>query len=109
MKLQQLQNLIDQGQTLEEMMCIAEAYLGKGPIRDPTAAQAWLMRVIEAEDPIRSPQAMVLLAREILHTAPVFSEDDLTDIRAHLNMEKDPEKSQLQYLLKLAESNGNTY
>ena len=76
-----MQQLIDGCGDPKTMLAIAQGYLDGAVLRDPVAAEAWLMRAVEAEDPLESPKAMAVLASSILGKGETLSDEDYLDIR----------------------------
>lgn len=73
----ELQKLIDKEEkTPEEMRMIGESYLRGDVLRDNTAAEAWLQKVIDSGDSKDSIIAMILLMRGIYGIDNVISEKD---------------------------------
>lgn len=101
MEREAFQKLIDSGTTAERMTCIAGEYLRGSVIRDLTAAEGWLMKAIEEDDPVYSPRAMGILAREILKKKQVIPPGDVADLLARLPAATDRERSELEALLQL--------
>ena len=97
----QWQHKIDFCSGAEEMVLIAREYLKGTLIRDPVAAEAWLLRAIEADDPVHSPEAMGILAREVLRKDRVIPEEEIPELRSRAAAAKGREKEVLEALLKL--------
>jgi len=97
-----MQALIDTCDTPADMIGIAQAYLNGAVLRDKVAAEAWLMKAIEAEDPAESPRAMAVLARSILHR-PMLTREDAEDIRRQARTAQGEQRQQLLDLLALNE------
>lgn len=77
MEKDKLQKLLDKDRpSAREMRQIAEAYLRGDVLKDYTAAEAWLHKVIDSGDNEDSMIAMVLLVREILGIDEVISVQD---------------------------------
>lgn len=73
----ELQKSIDKEEkTPEEMRMIGESYLRGDVLRDNTAAEAWLQKVIDSGDSKDSIIAMILLMRGIYGIDNVISEKD---------------------------------
>ena len=102
-----LQTLIRNAEKPPDMMAVAKAYLGQGPVKDPVAAEAWLMRIMEKNDPEYAPRAMVLLAQEILHSDVIFTDADIESFRQNLVHAANDEKRELEILLSLADITKN--
>lgn len=97
-----MQTMIDVCDTPAAMTAIAEAYLNGEVLRDAVAAEAWLMKAIEAEDPVESPRAMAVLAHAILHR-PLLTQQDAEDIRRQAQTAQGEQRRQLLELLELNE------
>lgn len=97
-----LQQLIEHCDDPNTMITIAEAYIDGIILRDPLAAEAWLMRAINTENPLAAPKAMGILAVKLLGKTTVLSEADYLDIRHRLNTACNAEQDELLALLKLA-------
>ncbi len=95
-----MQTMIDTGDTPAAMTAIAKAYLNGAVLRDTVAAEAWLMKAIEAGDPLESPRAMAVLAQSILHR-PMLTLEDAEDIRRRAQTAQGEQRRQLLELLKL--------
>lgn len=102
MERENMQQLIDAAKTPEEMIAVAQAYLDGRLLRDPVAAEAWLMKAIEAEDPVQSPRAMGILAVRILGASRVLTDQDYLDIRRRARTAVGRERQELLALLSLA-------
>ncbi len=100
MNLSTMQEMIDRCATPAEMTAIAEAYLDGAVLRDTVAAEAWLMKAIEAEDPAESPRAMAVLAKSILHR-PMLTQEDAEDIRRRAETATGAQRQPLLDLLDL--------
>lgn len=96
-----MQRLIDRCSDPKTMLTIAEEYLEGTVLRDAVAAEAWLMRAIEAEDPLESPKAMAVLASEILRKGEILSDQDYLDIRRQAQTAVGQEREALLNLLEL--------
>ena len=97
---EQLQKLIDKTNlTAKEMRFIGEAYLRGDVIKDKVAAEGWLMKVVEREEPIESALAMLLIGKEILGVEQVISEKDYEDMKIELEMSEKNEE--LEMLTKI--------
>ncbi len=101
-----MQAMIDTGDTPAAMTDIAEAYLNGAVLRDTVAAEAWLMKAIEAEDPLESPRAMAVLAKSILHR-PMLTRQDAEDIRRRAQTAQGEQRRQLLELLELNDKTEN--
>lgn len=101
MEMDQLQFRIDNGKTAEDYLTIARQYLAGSPVRDPVAAQAWLNKAIEADDPVISPAAMGLLAREVLGKKQVIPEEEIAELKLRAKRAAGREKQELEALLEL--------
>lgn len=101
MDIETMQLLIDRGNDPKAMLTIARGYLDGAVLRDKVAAEAWLMRAIEAEDPLESPKAMALLASEILGKGEILSDLDYLDIRRRSQAAVGQEREALLGLLEL--------
>jgi len=97
----ELQHQIDACMTAEDMVAIARQYLEGTVIRDPVAAHAWLMRAMEADDPVWSARAMGILAREILGVNQVIPKAEAETLRALAEHAEGKEKRELDALLAL--------
>jgi len=97
----ELQSLIDHADSAAEMLRIGRAYLEGRVLYDRVAAEAWLLKAVETEDPLLSPQAMYLLAEQILKV-PVLTDADRQDIAADLKTAAADKKPALNALLKRA-------
>jgi len=106
MNLSTMQEMIDSCATPADMTGIAEAYLEGTVLRDAVAAEAWLMKAIEAEDPVESPRAMAVLAKSILHR-PMLTREDAEDIRRRAETAQGEQRQQLLALLALNEETEN--
>lgn len=96
-----MQALIDRGSHPKDMTAIALAYLDGAVLRDPVAAEAWLMRAIEAEDPLESPKAMAVLASRILGKGEPLPDQDYLDILRQARTAQGQERETLLALLDL--------
>ncbi len=103
MKKETMQVWINHANTPEMMRRIGEAYLDGIILKDLTAAEAWLLKAVEANDPIESPKAMALIARRVLGISEVIPETDLTDIRTRLPDAQNAEREEMEILLKIGE------
>lgn len=101
MDLETMQQFIDRGTDPKTMIAIAEGYLEGTVLRDKIAAEAWLMRAIEAEDPLESPKAMAMLASRVLEKETILSDQDYLDIRAQARTAAGQEREALSKLLEL--------
>ena len=101
METARLQQWIDSCSGAGDMTRIAQAYLEGTVIRDPVAAEAWLMKAIETGDPIHSPVAMDLLARRILGLDRVIREEEVPILRQELSEARDERRTELEVLLGL--------
>lgn len=101
MNIATMQLLIDRGSNPKTMLAIAQRYLEGTVLRDKVAAEAWLMRAIEAEDPLESPKAMALLASKILGKGEILSDPDYLDIRRQSRIALGQEQEVLLGLLEL--------
>lgn len=101
MDIETMQLLIDRGSDPKTMLAIAKGYLDGAVLRDTVAAEAWLMRAIEAEDPLESPKAMAVLASEILGKGEILSDQDYLDIRRRTQTAVGQERETLLGLLEL--------
>ena len=97
----ELQKRIDSCTTPEDMTFIALAYLDGAVLRDPVAAESWLLRAIDGDDPVWSPAAMGILARRILGKEQLFSPGELRALRRRAEQAADREKVELEALLDL--------
>ena len=96
-----LQKRIDNCCTPEDMTFIALAYLDGTVLRDPVAAESWLQRAIDSDDPVWSPAAMGILARRILGKEQLFSPGELLALRDRASRASGREKEELDRLLEL--------
>ena len=103
MNIIQMQQRIDAAQSAADSIAVAQAYLDGAVLRDMVAAEAWLMRAVEMEDPLESTRAMGILAERILGKEPL-SEQDCRDIRADAETARGREREALLALLELASS-----
>lgn len=101
MDIPQMQQRIDAAESAAAMIAVAEGYLDGEVLRDPVAAEAWLMRAIETEDPVQAPKAMAVLAARILKKAEVLSDSDYQDIRRQARTAAGQERDALLGLLAL--------
>lgn len=101
MEREELQQLIDTCTGAQAMVTIAREYLRGSVLRDPTAAEGWLIKAIASEDPVYSPRAMGILAREILEKDPVIPPEDVPHIQAGLLSATARERTELEELLRL--------
>lgn len=101
MDITQMQRRIDAAKSAAAMICVAEAYLDGEVLRDPVAAEAWLMRAIETEDPLEAPKAMAVLAARILKKEEVLSDLDYQDILGRVQTADTQERETLLALLAL--------
>jgi len=99
-----LQRMIDGRKDVRQMLEIAVSYLDGTVIRDPVAAEAWLMKVINADDPSVSPEAMVILATRILGKNQIITEEDYQYMLRSLQTAGDRERLELETLLRLVEN-----
>lgn len=102
MEKEKMQKLIDSGETPEAMIAVAQAYLDGGVLRDPVAAEGWLMKAIEAGDPVQSSKAMGILAVRVLGKNQVLTDEDYRDIRYRAQTAVGRERQELLALLSLA-------
>lgn len=106
MNLSTMQALIDHCDSPADMIGIAQAYLNGAVLRDTVAAEAWLMKAIEAEDPVESPRAMAVLAKSILRR-PMLTREDAEDIRRRAETAQGEQRQQLLDLLALNDETEN--
>ena len=100
MTAEELQRHIDNAGSAKDMVVIAKAYLDGSVLYDPTAAEAWLLRAIETEDPVVSAEAMGLLAECIL-CKPAIPPQDAREIAARLETAQGEERETLLALQRL--------
>lgn len=99
---EQLQYLIAKGEhTPEEMCAIGESYLHGDVLRDPVAAQAWLMQAAESGENCAAVRAMELLARELWQVDEVLPGADWEAIRRDAQNAKGERAEYLHALLAL--------
>lgn len=96
-----MQQMINSPDTPEKMLTIAKSYLNGSVLLDPIAAEGWLMKTIEANDPVHSPRAMALLAMKVLGQETILSDEDYLDIQQRSKLAKGREKQELMELLSL--------
>lgn len=101
MQTQPLQALIQRAASAEEMVTVARAYMGDGPLTDPVAAEGWLLRAVAMEDSVWSVRAMGILAK-LLGRTQVIPDEDLAQILRELPNAKGQERQMLLELLKLS-------
>lgn len=101
MDITQMQQHIDAAESAAAMIAVAEAYLDGEVLHDPVAAEAWLMRAIETEDPVQAPKAMAVLAARILKKEEVLSDSDYQDIRRQAQAAVGQDRDALLGLLEL--------
>lgn len=101
MDIKAMQLLIDSCSDPKTMLTIAEGYLEGAVLRDAVAAEAWLMRAIEAEDPLESPKAMAVLASKVLRKGEILPDQDYLDIRRRAQTAVGQEREALLGLLEL--------
>lgn len=101
MDIEAMQLLIDSGGDPKTMLAIAEGYLEGAVLRDTVAAEAWLMRAVEAEDPLESPRAMAMLASRILGKEEVFPDSEYLSLRRRAETAVGQERISLLALLEL--------
>lgn len=101
MDIPKMQQRIDAAESAAAMIAVAEGYLDGEVLRDPVAAEAWLMRAIETEDPVQAPKAMAVLAARILKKEEVLSDSDYQDIRRRFQTAAGQEREALLALLAL--------
>lgn len=100
---EELQKKINYGeQDIQSMKEIAESYLRGDIIRDTTAAEAWLRKIIDREEGIYSMEAMALLAKEIWKKEEILSDEDYLYICQIYQQTYGEERKELEYLLSLA-------
>ena len=99
METARLQQCIDNCRDAADMTRIAQAYLDGTVLRDPVAAEAWLMKAIEAEDPIQSPKAMALLARRILGQDKVIADSEIPILLKEMADAPNEQRAELEALL----------
>lgn len=97
----QLQRAIDQD-TPPAMISVAQSYLRGDILRDPVAAEAWLLRAVAAEDALISPRAMGLLATKLWQIKEPLSDADYLQMRRRVKDARGAERQTLLELLKLA-------
>lgn len=97
----ELQKRIDNCSTPEDMTQIAQAYLDGTVLRDPVAAESWLLRAIDADDPVWSPRAMGILARRILGKEQIFGPGEIRELKRRAAQAVDRERVELEALLEL--------
>ena len=96
---EQLQKQIDKANhSAKEMRLIGEAYLRGDVIRDKVAAEGWLMKAVEMEEPVESALAMILIGREILGVEEIISERDFIDMQKEMKVSE--KKEELEILTK---------
>lgn len=108
MKTTEMQALIDHCGGPADMIAIARGYLDGAVLRDFVAAEAWLMKAIEAEEPQESPKAMALLAHRILGREAVLSDEDYQDIHRRADTAEGREREELLALLELGSERQKT-
>lgn len=101
MDIETMQLLIDRGSDPKTMLAIAQGYLEGAVLRDKVAAEAWLMRAIEWEDPLESPKAMAMLGSKVLGKGEILSDQDYLDIRRRSWTAMGQEREVLLGLLEL--------
>lgn len=101
METEKLQKRIDGCTDAQDMLAIARAYLSGNPVYDPVAAEAWLNKAIQTGDPVYAPQAMGLLAREILGKEQIFPDSEMEELRRRMEIAQGEEKQELEELLSL--------
>lgn len=93
---EQLQKQIDKANhTAREMRLIGESYLKGDVIKDKVAADAWLMKVVEMEEPVESALAMIVIAKEILGVEEVISEKDYEDMKKEIKISEKNEELEI--------------
>lgn len=103
MEVTQLQRQIDNCTGAEDMTAIALAYLAGTVIRDAVAAEAWLMKAIEQDDPVHSPRAMGIFGRELLGRDRILPQEEIPELRARAARAEGRERAELEALLSLEE------
>lgn len=107
MEREKLQLLIMRGEEPEIMLTIAKSYLDGDVVFDTVAAEGWLMKAIEADDPVVSPKAMAMLATRILGKKEILTDTDYQDIRNRVETASGEERKELETLLKLVGNEQN--
>lgn len=99
---QQLQELIEQaGSDTSAMLSIGESYIRGDVLKDLTAAEAWLTRVLESGDTPEAVRAMKLLGKDIWKKEELISEADFHEIERELKLAKGEKREVLLELLAL--------
>ena len=98
---EQLQDKINRAGTPQDMLEIAGSYLDGTVIQDKTAAQAWLMRVLDAGECMEAVKAMEILAKEIWKIEKVLTDKDYFQICQELKSAAGDRKEYLEALEKL--------
>lgn len=101
MDIAQMQRRIDGADSAAGMIAVAQGYLDGAVLRDTVAAEAWLLRAIDREEPPDSARAMALLVRRILGVAEPLSDADYLAIRRRLPSAVGREREELEELLRL--------
>ena len=100
MTMEEFQKKLDkQGKSSKEMREIGEAYISGEVLRDLTAAEGWLMKVIEGEDQVEAAHAMRRIAVDILGKEMVISHEDYLEIKKDLENAEGKTKQELETLL----------
>lgn len=97
-----LQQRIDGCSGAAEMIEIALAYLDGAVLRDAVAAEAWLNRAIETEEPIHSARAMGILVTRVMGREQVYSDEEYLELRRRAEAAVESEKAELDALLSFA-------
>lgn len=97
---EEFQKKIDKpAKSSKDMREIGEAYISGEVLRDPVAAEGWLMKVIEGEDQVEAAYAMKRLAVDLLGKETVISHEDYLEIKKDLEHADEKMKQELEALL----------
>lgn len=99
MEQKEMQRLID-GAEPAAMLRVARAYLDGDILRDNVAAEAWLLRAVDAGEPVTAAKAMGVLARELWQIDEPLSDVDVRDLRRAA--QEQGASQELRALLELA-------
>lgn len=99
MEQKEMQRLIDCTEPAA-MLRVARAYLDGDILRDRVAAEAWLLRAVDAGEPVTAAKAMGILARELWQIDEPLSDADVLDLRRAA--QEQGASQELRTLLELA-------
>lgn len=81
---------------------IGEVYWRGDVLRDPVAAEAWLMKAIEQDDPLESDLAMAFLVKKILGKDQIISDMDYQTLKEEREKIGDKPDRELELLISFA-------